>query len=438
MPNPHDADVVQLDTWITEDVQIRIVHYLKDPDNLTLPTTTTTTTTTTINPAPNGETLKPRLQQHTKPTAIQALENKQAALSRQHDADRKAMLAQQKQMEASFRERKNNIYREFDRELEALKRARMERELEQERERLHRERERERRNRELALEKKREVEAAALRRAIAEDEAYRAAAAFRRQMEAENRVLREQAAREWEVKMEGERVKARMKELEEAAVARAVEESIVAEVARKVVEREEREKGRKLAEVVAERMRLAAEAKAQEERLRRRVEGKKGSEWASDGTRTGGLGPDGEVYAADVHLWGPRVGEAQDCAEAPYPPTTWSYTTAYSGVNRGTAPPPSNPAWYQYTRALIPKASSRDATAESDTRASRRRDRGSGLDTLDELDVSSRGNAGKEARRWRETTTERWETVVRRGDEGGQDAYSRYKEVFKSSTRRFL
>ena len=344
-------------------------------------------------------------------------------------------------MEESLRER-NKIHRAFDRELEALRRARVERDLERERERERvLQRERERRNMELTLEKKREMEAAALRRVIAEDEAYRAAA-FRRQMEAENRVLREQAVREWELKMEvEERVKARIKELEEeAAVARAVEESIVTEVATKVVEREERERGRKRVEAVAEKMRLAAEVKAQEERLRWRVEGKKGLGESRDGIKTGGLGPDGGLYGADVQPWGPRLGGAQACGEddmgwVSYSPTTESYPTTYSGVNGETAPPPSEPTWYQYAR---PKASWRDGTAESDTRASRRWDRGSGLETSRELDVSGWHNVGKGSRRWRETTTERWETVVRRGDEVGQDAYRRYKEVSKSSTGRFL
>jgi hypothetical protein len=190
-------------------------------------------------------------------------------------------------------------------------------------------------------------------------------------------------------------------------------------------------------------VRLAAEVKAQEERLRRRVEGKKGSEGSRDGTNTVGLGPDGGVYGADVQLWGPRVDETWACGEddmgwAPYPFTTESYSTTYSSVHRGTAPPPSEPTWYQYARPLMPKASSRDDTTESDTRASRRWDRGSGLDTVHELDVSSWRHVGKGTRRWRETTTERWETVTRRGDEVEQDAYRRYREVSKSSTRRFL
>lgn len=433
MPNPRDNDLAQLDTWITEDIQIRKVHYLNDPDTLALPATTaTTTTTTTAINTPTLETLKPTVYHHIRATTPQTLEKEQAALraalnlsrQQQHEADRQAMLLeQQRKMEGSFRERKKMRERE---------------QAEFERDMAERERERELLSIEFALERDRETKAAALRRVVAEEEAWRV------RREEEKRVLWEQLERERELKVQGERERTKVKDLEEAAVARAVEESIISEVARKVVEREKRGRERRRVEAAAERMRLEAEAKAQEERLRRRVEGKKGSEWSSGGMKTAGYGRDLGLHDAAVPLLGPRVGEVRafadgDLSPAPYPPTTRSYSTSYTNGSRGSAPLSPVPTWYRYTQPLMPRASSRGDTSDNNTQDSRlwdRDHRGLDLDAFGESGSSGWRNTRKAARRWRETTTERWETVIH-GEDEGHDGYRRYKEI-SQSTRGFL
>jgi hypothetical protein len=55
---------------------------------------------------------------------------------------------------------------------------------------------------------------------------------------------------------------------------------------------------------------------------------------------------------------------------------------------------------------------------------------------MDETHAAGWRNAGRDTRYRRETTTERWETIIHR-EEDGRDAYRRYKEASKFPRRFF-
>ncbi|KAK4032715.1 hypothetical protein C8A01DRAFT_40830 [Parachaetomium inaequale] len=417
MTTPRNTTPAQLDAWLLEDIQIRKLHLNPSPNDLppTLPThthttttkTTTTTTTTTTNtnmhhpPTRNDKT---HTHNHIDPLAEERTALRLALdLSRQQETDRQAVAEQQK-LEASFREAKERRKREWERkEKWRQEREEVERKIELQRER----------ERVLRIEE---------------------------EVRAERERERERVLREAEAKTQVEReVMRKVKELEEAAVARAVEESIISEAARKLIDQAEREKRR--VEEVAERMRVEAEARAQEERLRRRVEGKKGREWPRGGTKTVGFDESAGMYGPGLPPLGPRVADVRafvgdDTQREPFHvPTPGPYRTTYAG-NDGLSDPPPEPTWYRYTPPLTASTSARRGSFDSDTLPPRRWDRGLDLDPMDETHAAGWRNAERDTRYWRETTTERWETIIHR-EEDGRGAYRRYKEASKPPRRFF-
>ncbi|KAK4238201.1 hypothetical protein C8A03DRAFT_33807 [Achaetomium macrosporum] len=274
-----------------------------------------------------------------------------------------------------------------------------------------------------AAEAVRRMEEEEAMRAVAAAAAYRAQRAKQDKGEEHERVVREQLARERELKIQAEiemRVKAekerlareaavalkvqremeRAKELEDAAVARAMEESILTETVRKL-------EGERMVEAVKERARREAEAKVLEERLRKRVGGKKG--------------PAG-LFGSGFPPLGGRVDEVRAFAPhgakpAAYPPTNRPYaTTAYAGGNRGLMDPLPEPTWYDHTPPPAPAPFPLDTRFEKHFSDFDRWDHGLGL--------------GIEGKVWRKTTTERWETVIQ--EEEGHDGRG-YREVSKTA-----
>jgi len=362
------------------------------------------------------------------PVALQT-----AMLRREAEVVEQAMVEQRK-LEGVFREA---------RERERLERGRLERER-LERERLEKERlerEREKNWQRVEGEKAERVKkAAALRRAV-DEEMYiaRKESVLREQMEREAELRAEQEVRAERERKRAEKerqVRKKVKELEEAAVAKAVEESIITEAARKLVEQEETEKKR-LA-VVAGRMMKEAEAKAQADRLRRRVEGKNGQDWVKGGAGINGFEDNVGFYGAGLPPLGMKIHDVRafvedDLNRTPSPPFIDSHSPTYPGGSRGNQFPLPKPTWYEYTPPLT-STSLAGGKPESHAYASGRWDAGHESDRLDQLENTLWRDAGRETRRWRETTTERWETVIHR-EEGGRDAQRRYKAVSKSTSR---
>ncbi|KAH6844556.1 hypothetical protein B0I37DRAFT_377769 [Chaetomium sp. MPI-CAGE-AT-0009] len=356
-------------------------------------------------------------------------------LSRQQERERQA-LEEQGRLAGGFWEVREKVEKEMtEREKVATERA-VRKKVERERA------EKEKVSREIEKEK----EEAPLRRAVEEGVRREMALRERERLEREMRVRveeemkadrqreRERALKEARLKREMDAIKKKAQELEEAAVAKAVEESIMSEEARKLLERRERE--RRQAEAVMEQRRVETEAKAQTERLRCRVQGQSGSLWAKDGIKTAGLTAVTRPYRPGLPLAGPPVNDPQLSPEN----TTYHgqfltagpYPTTYTDKN-GTGPPA--PTWYGYNTSPTNNPfvhqgnfgnGNRPTHWNSDTKPA----------LIGETHAADWNNIGTGARHWHETTTERWDAVIHRQN-GAHDAYEGYREVSKS-TRRFL
>jgi hypothetical protein len=399
-----EAAQPQPDTWLLEDIQIRKVVRLNPP--VEDPATTKNLPTRTK--VSNGHTYIDIR------TDMDVLEKEHTALRLAMDLSRleeegRVAVKEQERMERTFREGRKNKVKDFKgRGMETGggygyigKDERRVLEVEKER---------------IAQEMLEREKAAALRRAV-EEELYtvRKERVLREQMDRERELKREEEARrervrrDTEAKVQREREREVLKkvkelELEEAAVARAVEESIITEAARRLLDKE---KERKRVEEMADRMRREAEERAQEERLRRRVEGRK----AYAGIKTTGLALSTDDVRALVE---------------PYLPTGEYHPTTYTGGHKGRQDAITNPTWYGYAPPLTPRSPRPDKTAAD----LRWRGYELDLDRVDEIDTTGWRKPGKDGRRWRETTTERWETVIHREGEG-HDGYRRSKETTK-------
>lgn len=282
----------------------------------------------------------------------------------------------------------------------------------------------------------------ALRRALEEEEGYfatlqrvlrqqkRREAELRAKEEAA-RVERERVARKfWELeeaaRVDRESEARKFWELEEAAIERAVKESMVSEDKKKLAEQEEKEKRR------VERVRKEAE------RAKRHVDGKKGRGWAGNG-RTTRAGEDTGVYGLGLPLSAQGRGSARafvedELSSPPYSPTAGSDSSIYAGGNQELLDFFPEPTWYRPAPHLV-NNSPRHGTFEGDTQDSARWDRRLGLGWPDETEPTVWRNTGMHAQRWRETKTERWETVVR-CEEECRDTFQGYKEVTETTRRR--
>lgn len=408
MPNRNRAG---LDTWILEDIEIHKVLRVNVPDDLPAG-------------AVNGK--------EQQPAPRRGLDR-----AHQQEIERRAMPEQQQELGTLFRAGK-----------ERRERGRSEREME----------ESDMKEMEMRLREAREMErdkAAALRQRAVEEEVL-----FRLRQE---RVLREQIERERELKIaeearavrerervrvmrdaerEAEREREAMKkamELEEAAIARSMQESIITESARKLVDQDEREKRR--AEAIAERERQEVKMKAHE-KLRMRADAAKEWEWPGAGIKTSGLDEGLGLYDSGVPLMRSRVDDVRALVEGEsgrgrYPRTTDIHRTTYAAENNGHFGPGPEPTWYRYTSPYRAKTSPRGGrnSAESGTREPHHWDRALDRHRVHETELWGDRAAANTTRRWRETTTERWETIIHQDE--GRDAYHSYKEVSKS-TRRFL
>lgn len=311
---------------------------------------------------------------------------------------------------------------------EARERGRQQREREKERETGHVKKEMRKEWERIEKEK-----AAALRRAVEEEVMIaQKQRMLQEQMEKQAALKAEEEIKaEWERKRaEKERqVRKKVRELEQAAVAKAVEESIITEAARKLVEREESEKKR--VEAVAERMMREAEAKAREDRLRRRVEGKKGQNWTRGGAGVKGFYENVGVPGGGLRPLGTKIDDIRAFVEdgpdqTPSSPFINASRRTYPGDNMGKQGPLPEPNWYQYPPPL-PNMFSPADEVKSDTYVSGRLDAGHEFDGFGQPGDTVWRGTGRETRHWRETTTERWETFTER-ENGGDGAYRRHKE----------
>ncbi|AEO67477.1 uncharacterized protein THITE_2088966 [Thermothielavioides terrestris NRRL 8126] len=293
---------------------------------------------------------------------------------------------------------------------------------------LREERERERRVR-LELERERarlEVERAA---AVAEEvrrvrerlERERAEAAER------ERAAREQAAREAEVKtqtkqreLEAAAARARRaRELEDAAVARAVEESILSEAARSLkVAAEEEERGRKRVAAAAaaaarEKAMMEAEAVAMEERLWRLV-GRK-QEWG--GLRmAGGLAEHGGLFGPALRPLGPRLADLRtlDDHGGKHMPSSPSAASPLAGCagHKGPVRQSSESTWANSPTSISSGPTLRASSSTSEAFGLGPWDRELDIGRLGETEAHIWRNGREDGWGWRETTTERHETII--------------------------
>ncbi|KAK4097272.1 hypothetical protein N658DRAFT_510504 [Parathielavia hyrcaniae] len=436
-PRKHETTTKpQPDAWLLEDIQIRKLVHLNQPPGHghihTKPPTRTATVTTALphRTKTHGLNTRPYLDSNTNTvnTDIDALETKLRALQavcKQERAEKGFRVAR-----GMKRNAKNSgpKFRDLDRgewKLEEDDRGRgrgyYPTMMDIEKEKTARE----------MVERER---TAALRRAV-EDELsqVRKERGLREQRERERelrvveeeeeeaRVERERVLRrEVEEKMRREREREVLKkvrefELEEEAVARAVEDSIVTEAARKLADKQ-REKNR--VEDMVEKMRLEAEGRAHEERLRRRVEGKRGG---YDTNTSGFDGPAGPFSPGLPRLVGNvRAFVEDDWQRRPYSPKLDAYSPTSTDGQTDFPYPPHEAARYGYAQPTTPSFEAKGQDL-----------RWGGRDLgIDETDTQGWCKTGKDGRRWRETTTERWETVIHR-DGTGHDGYRRYKEVSK-------
>jgi hypothetical protein len=298
-------------------------------------------------------------------------------------------------------------------------------------------------------EMEREEEAASHRRAVEmalcererEREQDRMGRDPRARVEKEMRVERQ---REWErvskahARREMEMEAMRARELEETAIAKAVQDSIMSEATRKVMERQDREKRRMGA--VIERMRAEEEADAQTERMRRRMQGESGPEWAGGRTKTAGLN---RIARPSIPGRAPlglrdddfKPSSTQDSARSAPPFATDLYRT-YANKNE-TSGLPLEPTGYDYTPPHTPTPFARRNILDNGIHPPHHWNSNPTPGLIGGTHATGWSNMGPTGlEQWRETTTERWDGVLRR-QSGARDAYEGYKEVSKS-TRRFL
>ncbi|KAL2115251.1 hypothetical protein VTJ04DRAFT_10914 [Mycothermus thermophilus] len=255
------------------------------------------------------------------------------------------------------------------------------------------------------------------------------------------RILHQQEERERQLKLDRKLQEQlwRAKELEEEeALARALQESLETEAARraKSAAREAARRDKKLAELRTERMRLEEEAKAVEEKIKRRRE--KG---------LSGLGPDlakepSRFYHSYYHDH-PAFHQPPDYSYAPHhhkypPPTTSSRGTHSSSSSFSDARHQgSRHRRYSFSSASAPSTPRTGSSGGADpyatyppypavVRPGVEVDVDS-LGPLPRLGTEKKGN-----RRWSTKTTERWEKVARW--EEGADKYR--QRTTTTTTRR--
>jgi hypothetical protein len=237
------------------------------------------------------------------------------------------------------------------------------------------------------------------------------------------RVMKEQAAR----LQEAAEAKMRMRkvwEVEDAAVARAVEESIVSEAAKKLLDEKEERERKRVEAAVRERVRVEKEAKrAQEERLRQLKGGGKNRYW-DWARRVNGWGVDDGLLLGDKNEMRARVGEESG---PPPPPYAMGPYSLCDGIGKNGERLPE-PTWYHSNG--LPKAGGRRLDeSERDTQGMGLWDREFEVDRLGETEAAMWRDEREDTRRWREVTTERLGIIIRR-EEGEQNKYRRCRGPF--------
>ncbi len=362
MPPPTAAALAQLDAWILEDIQRRNLNLLNNTPN-PFPAKVKP-----INLAPPGADTE------TEEAALKLA----LLLSRQEHEERErarraqaAAVAEQRVLEGMFREVRDR--EKWERERERTQDWEKARAREKVRKIVVEERAREKAMIVLEAEKAREKA-----RIVMEEERAREKVREIMEEEAEEKIRRE--------KME--------------EVKRVLERAVREERIRGLEEERERER-RKAAGIIA---REALEARAQEERLRRRVRG--GKDGRADGVWLGqGVAPMG------TGVEGMRACVGEHAGREAYEET-------------GFAP---HRTWHCDPSQFADGLRTRDKEFETDTRDAWRWD----LDL--DSDITVWPAKGRDGRRWRETR-ERRETVVRWDDEG-RDECRRFKEVNKGERR---
>ncbi|SPQ25606.1 366504d1-aee1-4813-8cd2-6a9882f1a888 [Thermothielavioides terrestris] len=451
-----DAARGPLNTWIIEDVQVRKVFHIDQPDgpssympsppplrppNTNTPTAAASGTIPSAFPTPSGRNNNSSTKCRTTstPGAIPPTGSctvckdhhfhpARAALHPQiptaNNADRTTTTSRVASAtlgldpSSYYRDRVQDATDSLERQ--ALReQQRREAELREERRarlELARQRERER------LEKERAAAVAEEVRRVRERlERERAEAAER------ERAVREQTAREAELKtqtkqreLEAAAARARRaRELEDAAVARAVEESILSEAARSLkaaAEEEERERKRVAAAAAAaarERAMMEAEAVAMEGRLWRWVEGKQ--EWGGP-RMAGGLAEHCGLFGSALRPLGPRlagVWTLDDHGEkhTPSSPSAASPLTGCAG-HKGPVRQSSESTWADSPTSISSGPTLRAGSSASDACGFGPWDRDIDIGRLGETEAHIRCNGREDGRGWRETTTERRETII--------------------------
>ncbi|KAK3290876.1 uncharacterized protein B0H64DRAFT_451361 [Chaetomium fimeti] len=458
-----DIPTIHPNTWLLEDTQSRNLRHLNPlPEVTAIPHATPTrthtrtrTTTTTATPTSSTKTIsstetmslpirnggsagntktKPKVKNKSYPAVTSAAKHTHRSVGFDVHADTDAdalvladaaslrlaldlarrTVAERHVAEEQEQERSVGSFWEVrGRERERVRESRR-----AERESVERERERERVERErveresLVREIEKQEEEAALRRAVEEGVRLEMALWERERME-EMKVERQReldrVLKEAMSKNEREVMKKKAREREDAAVAKAMENSII----------------------------LEAAAETQTERLMRRMQRHSASQWAKDGTKTAGSKAVTRLYGPDLPPFGPRVGDPQ----ASSVPSTYygqflpagSYPTTYTN-STATAGPPLEPTWYGYNPSTTADPFMPQSDLDNDNQPTRWNSY-TKPDLVGRTHAADWNNIGTGARHWHETTTQRWDAVIRRKD-GTRGAYEESREVSKS-TRRF-
>ncbi|KAH6649289.1 hypothetical protein F5144DRAFT_588045 [Chaetomium tenue] len=237
------------------------------------------------------------------------------------------------------------------------------------------------------------------------DMSFRLEREIKARMEEELRAERERALdmARLEAELEKEEMN-KTRELEEAAIAKAMQESIMSETTRKLIEKEHAGRAQRRLGAAVGQMMADSEAEAQTERMKRRIRGQSGSDSNASSQSTTEFAP--------------------PFATAPYP--------THTNPNGSWGPRPG-PAGYDYTS---PQTFARRDIFINDNQLPRHWSNGARPGLIGETHATGWDNTGMGTEQWRGTTTERWDGVIHQQN-GARDAYKGYKEVSRS-TRRFL
>ena len=345
--------------------------------------------------------------------------------SRQHEHDRQIVLEQKRRIELHLAREEANLKQQQQQQQKKKQQLEFEKQMMQEKAALA-----------AAAAAAKNV---ALYRAVEEVVLYEAAAARKLDRErmlleeslyqqavrnTRERVMKQQAARLQEAAEAKMRMRKKVWEVEDAAVARAVEESIVSEAAKKLLDEKEERERRRVEAAVRERVRVEQEARrAQEERLRK-LKGRGKDRYWDWARMVNGWGVDDGLLLGGKNEMRARVGEE---SRLPLPPYAMDSYSLCDGIGENGERLPE-PTWYHSNG--LPKAGGRRLDeSERDTQGMGLWDREVEVDRLGETEAAMWRDEREDTRRWREVTTERLETIIRR-EEGEQNKYRRCRGPF--------